>query len=80
VWTERLAGLWFYESSAPRWEKARRALEAGDCRSAQAELKEIEAREGSFVTLISQKMNVARCLGETESATALSQELEKLRF
>lgn len=79
-WTERLKGLLFFETSAPRWERARRALEAGDCRLAQAELKEVEVREGVFPDLIEKKILVAQCLGEAETAAALGQELEKLRF
>ncbi|MEO5667343.1 MAG: hypothetical protein ABIR96_04720 [Bdellovibrionota bacterium] len=80
LWNDRLGGLLFYEASAPRWEKARRALEAGDCRIAQAELKEIEAREGIFPDLLSKKILVAQCLGDTESVVGLNQDLEKLRF
>jgi len=80
IWNERLSGLLFYESSAPRWEKARRALDKGDCRLAQAELKEIEVREGVFPDLLSKKVLVARCLGEVQTAASLTLELEKLRF
>lgn len=80
LWIERLSGLLFYESSAPRWEKARRALDKGDCRLAQAELKEIEAKEGIFPDLLSKKVLVARCLGEEEAVSLLNIELEKLRF
>jgi hypothetical protein len=80
VWSERLKGLLFFESSAPRWEKARRALGSGDCRLAQAELKEIELREGVFPDLLEKKILVAQCLGEAETAATLGQELEKLRF
>jgi hypothetical protein len=79
-WSERLKGLLFFETSAPRWEKARRALESGDCRLAQAELKEIEVREGVFPDLLEKKILVAQCLGEAETAATLGQELEKLRF
>jgi hypothetical protein len=79
-WSERLKGLLFFEASAPRWEKARRALGSGDCRLAQAELKEIEVREGVFPDLLEKKILVAHCLGESETAAALGLELEKLRF
>ncbi len=80
LWQGRLSNLLFYEASAPRWERARRALEAKDCRLAQAELREIEAREGAFPDLISQKILAAQCLGDLETTAGLERELEKLRF
>jgi hypothetical protein len=80
IWSERLSGLLFFETSVPKWEKARRALEAKDCRAAQAELRDIEVREGVFPDLISQKILAARCMGDPASAASLERELEKLRL
>jgi len=80
LWTERLAGVLFYESSAPRWEKARRALEDRDCRFALAEFKEIEAREGSFPELLSKKIEAAECLKDVAGAAAYRDELDKMKF
>jgi hypothetical protein len=61
-------------------ERARRALELEDCREAQAALKEVEAREGSFYFLLEQKLKVALCFKDVATQARIEEELENLRL
>lgn len=80
IWKERLSSLLFFDASAAFLERARRALELEDCREAQAALKEVEAREGSFYFLLEQKLKVALCFKDVATQARIEEELENLRL
>jgi len=80
LWRDRLSSLLFYDASATLLEKTRRAILVKDCRGAQAALKELEAREGSFHLLVEEKLRAAVCLKDKAARARLEDELEKLRF
>lgn len=80
IWKDRLSQLLFYDASATLLERSRRALLAKDCRSAQAALEELEAREGIFLFLAQNKVQVAKCFNDRQARGRAEKEVERLNY
>jgi hypothetical protein len=80
LWVGNLDSLFFFEESAGKLEKARRFLESKECDKALSLLKEVELREGSFVSQAELSRRAFECLGDDGNRVAKESELKKLKI
>jgi hypothetical protein len=80
LWNSNLDSIYFFEDSAAKSERLRRLLLAKDCSSAQAVLKELEAREGLLFSLLEAELKISECLADIVLQDRLRVRLEELRL
>lgn len=81
LWDSSLSQILFYEESAGKLEKVRRAIEVRDCASALPVLKEIIAREGPQLRPYLERLaETQACLGDGLGKAATDERLKELRI
>ena len=78
LWIGNLDSLNFYEDSAAKVEKARRAIEARDCLLAQSVTNEIEAKEGLVKANLFLQQQIANCLSDAPLMEAVGEQVRTL--
>ena len=78
LWVGNLDSLSFFEDSAAKLEKARRAVEARDCSLAQSVTNEIEIKEGLVKGNLLLQQQIANCLSDAPLMELVGEKLRTL--
>ncbi len=80
LWQGNLDSIVFFESTAGRLEQARRQLITKECKLALGILKEIEAKEGAYKTLLEMYGGAYSCLGDEQMRGQVEMRLDEMNL